>query len=75
MTVSIRAPKFKYNEIHKFKRSSAENQRKRKRALDNAQKAKKRKIEAQQTKTLDLLKNLCKKNQKTILEVFRVNEI
>ena len=32
---------FKYSEIHKFKLSSAENQGKRKRALDNAQKAKK----------------------------------
>ena len=74
MTASIRTSKFKYSEIHKFKLSSAENQRKRKRALDNAQKAKK-KIEAQQTRTLDLLKGLCKKNQKMILEVFRVNEI
>ena len=63
---------FKYSEIHKFKLSSAENQRKRKRALDNAQKAKKRKIEAQQTRTLDLLKDLCKKNKKMMLEVFRV---
>ena len=35
---------------------------KEKRTLDNAQKAKKRKIEAQQTRTLDLLKDLCKKN-------------
>ena len=61
--------------MHKFKLSSAENQRKRKHALDNTQKAKKRKIAAQQTKTLDLLKDLCKKNQKMILEVFRVNEI
>ena len=52
----------KLSEIHKFKLSSAESQRKRKRALDNAQKAKKRKIEAQQTRTLDLLKDLCKKN-------------
>ena len=75
MTASIRAPKFKYSEIHKFKLSSAESQQKRKRALDNAQKAKKRKLEAQQTSTLDLLKGLCKKNQKMMLEVFRVNEI
>ena len=75
MTVSIRAPKFKYSEIHKFKLSSAENERNRKRALDNAQKAKKRKIEAQQTRTLDMLKDLCKKNQKMMLQVFRVNEI
>ena len=35
---------------------------KEKRTLDNAQKAKKRKIEAQQTRTLDLLKDLYKKN-------------
>ena len=40
MTASIRASKFKYSVIHKFKLSSAENQRKRKRALDNAQKEK-----------------------------------
>ena len=45
MTASIHAPKFKHSEIHKFKLSSAENQRKRKRALDNALKAKKRKID------------------------------
>ena len=62
MTASIRASKFKYSEIHKFKLLSAENQRKRKRALDTARKAKK-KIKAQQTRTLDLLKGLCKKNQ------------
>ena len=44
MTASIRASKFKYSEIHnyKFKLLSAENQRKRKRALDNEQKAKKK---------------------------------
>ena len=41
MTASIRASEFKYSEIHKFKLSSAENQRKRKRSLDNAQKANK----------------------------------
>ena len=74
MTASIRASKFKCSEIHKSKLSSAEDQRKKKRALDNAQKAKK-KIEAQQTRTLDLLKGLCKRNQKIMLEVFRVNEI
>ena len=62
MTASIRASKVKYSEIHKVKLSSAENQRKRKRAQDTAQKAKK-KIEAQQTRTLDLLKGLIKKNQ------------
>ena len=65
---------FKYSEIHKFKLSSAENQGKRKCALDNAQKAKKVK-KAQQTRTLDLLKDLCKKNQKVMLEVFQVDEI
>ena len=42
MTASIRASKSKYSEIHKFKLLSAENQRKRKRALDNAQKGKKK---------------------------------
>ena len=74
MTATVSASKFKYSEVHKFKLSSAENQRKRKRALDIAQKAKK-KIDAQQTRTLDLLKGLCKRNQKMMLEVFRVNEI
>ena len=60
MTASIRASKFKYSEIHKFKLSSAENQRKRKRAQDNAQKTKKRKIEAQQTKEFaKRIKKLC----------------
>ena len=43
MTASIRVSKFKYSEIHKFKLSSAGNQQKRKRALDDAQKAKKKK--------------------------------
>ena len=38
----ICASKFKYSEIQKFKLSSAETKRKRKRALDNAQKAKKK---------------------------------
>ena len=75
MTASIRTLKFKYSEIHKFKLLSAENQRKRRRPPDNAQKAKKRKIEAQQTRTLDRLKDFCRKNQKMMLEVFRVNEI
>ena len=75
MTASVRASKFKYSEIHEFRLSSAENQRKRKRSLDDAQKAKKRKIEAQQTRILDPLKDLCKKNQKMMLEVFRVYEI
>ena len=42
MTASVRASKFKYSEIHKFKLTSAENQQKRKCALDNAQKAKKK---------------------------------
>ena len=38
-------------------------------------KRQRKKIEAQQTRALDLLKGLCKKNQKMMLEVFRVNEI
>ena len=55
MTASIRASKFKYSKIHKFKLSSAENQRKRKRALI-MHKRQRKKIEAQQTRTFDLLK-------------------
>ena len=74
MTASIRALKFNYSEIHKFKLSSAENQRRRKLALDNAQKAK-TKHRGKQTRTFDLLKGLCIKNQEMMLEVFRVNEI
>ena len=42
MTASIRASKLEYSKIQKFKLSSAENHRKRKRALDNAQTAKKK---------------------------------
>ena len=75
LVISNWSLKFKYSEIHKFKLSSAENQRKRKRSLDNAQRQRK-KIETQQTRTLDLLKGLCKKKQqKMMLEVFRVSEI
>ena len=54
---------------------AAGSQRKRKRALENAQQVKKRKIEAKQTRTLDLLNIFAKKNQKVMSEVFRVNEI
>ena len=54
----------KLSEIHKFKLLSAGSQRKRKRALDNAQKAKKRKIEAKQTRTLDLLRIFAKRTKK-----------
>ena len=38
-------------------------------------KRQRKRIEAQQTRTLDLLKGLCKKNQKMMLEVFWINEI
>ena len=44
---------------HKFSLASAEARRKRKRKRDNASKAKQRKIDAQQTRTRDLLKLLC----------------
>lgn len=44
---------------HKFSLASAEARRKRKWKRDNASKAKQRKIDAQQTRTRDLLKLLC----------------
>ena len=52
------------SEIQKFKLSSAGSQRKTKRALDNAQKAKKRKIEAKQTRTLYLFRIFAKRTKK-----------
>lgn len=52
---------------HKFSLESAENRRKRKRKCDNANKAKQRKIDAQQSRTIDPLKLLCQDK-----EVFKV---
>ena len=66
MTASIRALKFKYSEIHKFKLLSAENQRKRKRALDNAQKAKKRKIETTDKDTRSVKGSLQKEQKNDV---------
>lgn len=52
---------------HKFSLESAEDRRKRKQKCDNANKAKQRKIDAQQSRTIDPLKLLCQDK-----EVFKV---
>ena len=58
---------------HKFSLASAERRRKRKRAHDNADKVKKRKIKAQKERRHDVLSKLCC-TKEVMLEVAETNE-
>lgn len=58
---------------HKFSLVSVESRRKRKRARDNAEKAKKRKIKAQREKRQDVLSKLCS-SKEVMMEVADVND-
>ena len=58
---------------HKFSFASAESRWKRKRACDNAQKAKKRKITAQKERRQDVLGKLCG-SKEVMMEVAEVND-
>ena len=76
MTASIPASKFKNSDIHKFKLSSAENQQKRKCALGNAQKAKKKHRNTTDKNARSVKRSLQKEPKHDVGSVpSRVNEI
>lgn len=58
---------------HKFSLASAERRWKRKRACDNAEKTKKRKIKAQRERSKDVLSKLCN-TKEVLLEVAETND-